>query len=244
MSKITDETINKWLKSIETAGTSANAFGWFMLAVAPLLILILSSSSDFNMFTVLTMWAFLVVLTGLYITTGKFIKNMSNEHVGKYLLFNAFSSIILVQGILPLILCIQSFVGYFNFRKLVKNTDIVIKIDEEKSKISTKEILIFIIIAIVGTVVIVFTLSSSKQNNVNTPTVPALSAENAKKQALADSLTAQYEACSSELVNKRNSVDQTSQNEIDIYNAELASCESVRVKQNAAVESYNSAIGQ
>lgn len=62
---------------------------------------------------------------------------------------------------------------------------------------------------------------------------------NTQKTAL-DSLESQYNQCSADIKAREPNVDTTSQSAVDSYNAALSSCESVRVRYNQSVESYNS----
>lgn len=151
---VSDAQAKKWLKSIENAGTSANALGWVFLAAFPLLALGLGITG--NVVT-LVVWALLYApLMAFYIYSGKQIKYLCSHRVSGYLLINAISSLFLIRGIIPLILSIQSFVGYYSFKKLDK-TDIVINLDEDDIRNSTLkpiEIVLYIVIYVTGLLIL------------------------------------------------------------------------------------------
>jgi hypothetical protein len=63
-----------------------------------------------------------------------------------------------------------------------------------------------------------------------------------RQQAEMESLTAQYNACSTELKSRAPKVDTTDPEAVDKYNKDLATCDAVRIKQNSAVDKYNALI--
>ncbi len=162
-SKSKEDKYKKWLKNVESAGTSANAFGWLLLVLFPLLILLLSSSSDYETATVLIIWFIGLPIFGFYIYSGKYIKSLRVSSIGGFLLFNAITGLLLFQGIIPLILSIQSFIGYYSFRKLKKVNNTIGGQDEEEwgQVVSTLDIVLFTIFALVGTFIIVGALSNN-----------------------------------------------------------------------------------
>ena len=146
-----NEQIKKWLKHIESAGTSANAFGWVILGLFPIVNFGLGYSGSA---TAVILWVvFITPLTGFYIYSGKYIKYMRGPAVSKFLLLNAFSSILLIRGIIPLILSINSFIGYSSYRKVSK-TDIVVNVQEDKAAITSTEIALFVAIFIIGLILV------------------------------------------------------------------------------------------
>jgi hypothetical protein len=60
-----------------------------------------------------------------------------------------------------------------------------------------------------------------------------------QQQAVMQSLTDQYNKCSTEIKARATKVDSTDPEAVDKYNKDLASCDAVRVKQNTAVDKYN-----
>lgn len=146
-----DELIDKWLKGIETAGTSANAFGWVILCAYPVFSYLLGQTGHVK--TIMIWFVFILPLMAFYIYSGKYIKHMVGPNVPYYLLANAISSILLIKGLIPLILSYQSFKAYAYFSKVSK-TDIVVKTDENKSRINNSEIVTFIAILIVGSLIV------------------------------------------------------------------------------------------
>ncbi len=94
---------------------------------------------------------------------------------------------------------------------------------------------IFVLLGLAYTALVIVSLVNSSGSG--------LSSDQSAKKSTMDSLTAQYTLCSEALATRRPSVDTTSNVAIDSYNADLAKCEEVRLKQNAAVDEYNHSIG-
>jgi hypothetical protein len=63
-----------------------------------------------------------------------------------------------------------------------------------------------------------------------------------RQQAEMESLTKQYNTCSTELKSRAPKVDTTDPEAVDKYNKDLATCDAIRVKQNNAVDKYNALI--
>lgn len=116
---------------------------------------------------------------------------------------------------------------------------------KKRSKIAWA--ILLTIIAIFAVLIIVAVSSGSSNTgsdtgsdtSTNTTVTPEIQA--AKNRM--DSLTAQYERCSSDLEAREPNVDRYSQYAIDSYNADWQDCEDVRLEQNAQVEKYNTMIG-
>ena len=96
----------------------------------------------------------------------------------------------------------------------------------------------YLILLIAGTV-----FSGDQTTSIQPPTNSNQSEIDAKKAA-SDSLTTQYDTCSSNLLARRDSVDTYDQNAVDAYNTDYQNCENIRVQQNAAADAYNSLLKQ
>jgi hypothetical protein len=109
-------------------------------------------------------------------------------------------------------------------------------------------ILLSIIVIFVVLIAIAISSSNSNSNTTTYPTssTPAatISPEIQAAKNNVDSLTAQYDKCSSDLIAREPTVNRYSQYAVDAYNTDLQACENVRLKQNEAVDKYNSLIGQ
>lgn len=107
--------------------------------------------------------------------------------------------------------------------------------------------ILIIIGCVISAVVFIGAISDLSPNTINSnPTNQTVSTspEVIAAKAEYDSLTEQYNSCSSSLTAKQNSVDTTSQSAVDAYNAEYNACENIRIKQNEATDKYNALIGQ
>ncbi len=104
-------------------------------------------------------------------------------------------------------------------------------------------ILLSIITIFIILIVLAIASSSSDTGTTANPNTTGTSEIQAAKDKM-DSLTAQYKQCSSDLAARESSVNRYSQSAVDSYNADWQACEDVRFQQNAAVDSYNSMIGQ
>lgn len=157
MHSATDDEIRKWLKSIKNAGTSGNALGWFLIFFAPLLFLLLASSGEYDTATLFIIWLVIIPMSGYFIFSGKYITALRGESIGYYLLINGFLSLVLLQGLIPLIVSLQSFFAYSRYKKLAR-IDVTINPDYKHAKIGYKEVTIFSIAVIFGTVILVSAL--------------------------------------------------------------------------------------
>lgn len=99
------------------------------------------------------------------------------------------------------------------------------------------------IIAIFIILIVVALSSSSSDSGTTTSPSSTISPEIQAAKDRMDSLTAQYETCSSDLVAREKTLNKYSQYAIDSYNADWDACEEIRLEQNAQVDRYNSMIG-
>lgn len=113
---------------------------------------------------------------------------------------------------------------------------------KKRSKIAM--ITLLSIIAIFIILIVVAVSSSSSDSGTTTSPSTTITPEIQAAKDKMDSLTAQYEQCSSDLVARKSTVDEYSQSEVDSYNADYDACENIRLEQNAQVNTYNSMIGQ
>lgn len=96
-----------------------------------------------------------------------------------------------------------------------------------------------VIFSIIGIVIfgILIIFSMINMANQSYPQGSAIQIESQRK--VVDDLTIQYDACSSSLEARRDSVDTTSDQAVDAFNADWSACEDIRLRQNAAVTEYN-----
>ncbi len=116
----------------------------------------------------------------------------------------------------------------------------------EPEKGTTGEVILIFVGALI-TVGIIYAFVTAYQTPAqNTGTYPntSITPEVQTAKDRMDSLTTQYENCSSDLAAREATVDRYSQYEVDSYNADWQDCEDIRLRQNAAVETYNGLIGQ
>lgn len=104
-------------------------------------------------------------------------------------------------------------------------------------------ILLSIIAIFIVLIAVALSSSSSDLDTTTSPSSTITSEIQAAKNRM-DSLTAQYEACSSDLEAREPNVNRYSQYAVDSYNADWQACEDIRLEQNAQVDKYNSMIGQ
>lgn len=90
------------------------------------------------------------------------------------------------------------------------------------------------IVLIIGAAI----LSGSDTVQTQNTTTSTNSEQNAKK-ATYDSLTAQYNTCSDNLIATRKTLNTYDQNSVDRYNTDYDTCENIRLQQNAAADDYN-----
>lgn len=104
-STLTKFDIKKLKKKILNAGTSAVAFGWFSIAVAPIIIL-LASSAETNIFdSLVILWFPIAIMVGvgaLYVKYGKKFNKVANLESAKAIKVLLWVSLGLVFG-LPLV---------------------------------------------------------------------------------------------------------------------------------------------
>lgn len=114
-------------------------------------------------------------------------------------------------------------------------------VGEPKRKKHNKIAWIILLSIIAIFVVLIIMAVSSSSSYPSTPTSPSatITPEIQSAKDRMDSLTAQYEKCSSDLVAREPNIDKYSQYAIDSYNADWQTCENVRLEQNAQVEKYN-----
>lgn len=112
----------------------------------------------------------------------------------------------------------------------------------KKRNIIAWTVLLSIIAIFIVLIVIAISSSSSSSDTYTNPDTTLTPKIKAAKDKM-DSLTAQYEKCSSDLVARETTVNRYSQYEVDSYNADWQDCENIRLEQNAQVEKYNSMIG-
>lgn len=230
-----NDEINKLIKRIDNAGTSAIAFGWLLLVISPIFIYLASSSGSIDKTISAVFWVLAVLIALEFIYSGKQIKAIKGRSVGIALLFNGFLSIILARGIIPLILSYQSFSGYFALKKL-KKIEHPPYIQSKKSRLNVTEKIILVALIVLGSASIAaFSNTGSSTSTYNS--------DQSSKKTIYENLTKQYEECSSSLESRIKNLDKTSQTEVDNYNTDLAICEAIRQKQNSATEEYNNSIG-
>lgn len=100
------------------------------------------------------------------------------------------------------------------------------------------------IIAIFIVLIVVAISSSSSDSGTNTSPNTTITSEIQAAKDKMDSLTEQYETCSSDLVAREATLNKYSQYAVDSYNSDYDDCEDIRLEQNAQVDKYNSMIGQ
>lgn len=134
-------------------------------------------------------------------------------------------------------------------KAFISDKEFLIGEPKRKKTSTTAWVILLSLIAIFIVLIIVAASSDSSDTSTTTSTSPSTSTTTtitpeiqAAKDRM-DSLTAQYEKCSSDLIARKPSVDRYSQYAIDSYNADLQTCENVRLEQNAQVEKYNKLIG-
>jgi len=113
---------------------------------------------------------------------------------------------------------------------------------KKRSKIAWAILLSIIAIFIILIVVAISSSSSDSDTTSGSNSTATSEIQGAKDKM--DSLTAQYKQCSSDLAARESSVNRYSQSSVDSYNADWQTCEDTRLEQNAAVDTYNSMIGQ
>jgi len=100
------------------------------------------------------------------------------------------------------------------------------------------------IIAIFIVLIVIAVASSSSDSDTGTSTNATITPEIQAAKDRMDSLTAQYEQCSSDLVAREKTLNKYSQYAVDSYNSDYDACEDIRLEQNSQVNKYNSMIGQ
>lgn len=113
------ELIEKHLKRVENAGTSVNALGWILLALTPAYIWLYTYEQAYVYYFALVIG---VVVSIFFISTGKYIKKFTGKHIGKLLILNGLFCLLLARGIIPLIVSVQCFMGYYSLKKPIDLT--------------------------------------------------------------------------------------------------------------------------
>ena len=118
-------------------------------------------------------------------------------------------------------------------------------INFNNSKINTKDTLKKhpkgeIILIAIGVIIFIISIISFAADVNKYHSSKAITAEKTE----IDTLTKEYETCSTNLLAKEKSIDRYSQIAINQFNSELQSCENIRLEQNASVNRYNTLIGK
>lgn len=139
--------IHDKLDKIRSAGRSAEALGWLVLAIGTFNFWLWGSTVLLSFI----LWAAALLLALWFIFSGKRIRYGPDKNTGRYLLANGFTSLLGATGIIPLIVSIQSFVNFVRYRRLVKKYKPSIN-RKVKPPISAKEKIAFSIIFLVSLV--------------------------------------------------------------------------------------------
>lgn len=115
---------------------------------------------------------------------------------------------------------------------------------KKRNKIAWAILLSIIAIFIVLIAIAISSSSSDSGTDTSTNTPITSTSEIQAAKDKMDSLTAQYETCSSDLVAREKTLNRYSQYAVDSYNSDYDACEDIRLEQNAQVDRYNSMIGQ
>lgn len=125
-------------------------------------------------------------------------------------------------------------------KAFISDKEFLVGEPKRKKRNKVAWIILLSIIAIFAVLIIVAISSSSSSDTSQSTTIsPEIQAAKDKM----DSLTAQYEDCSSDLSARESTVNRYSEYEVDSYNSDWQDCEDIRLEQNAQVEKYNSLIG-
>lgn len=176
--------------------------------------------------------ALLIPLTGYDLFTRV---RKSHEHLGldpKFVPAGSYGWAVFLTNIVSLaFIPIAMFQKYMNAVKERAFGDALVR-----SGTSIGEVL-FVLIAMIA-MGIIFT-NAYNEGSYDSYENPAL--QTIRTQA--DDLSNQYDACSSNLIEREKVLDKSSQAQVDQYNNELAQCEEIRLRQNAVVEDYYQAAG-
>jgi hypothetical protein len=148
--KSVEEQVDIHLKRVESAGTSTNALGWISFPVSVGVVLLVSSDVEIMYYTLF----FMTFLSLYLIWSGKYIKGFSGKHVRSLLFMNGLICLLLARGIIPLIVCIQSFMGFYSYGKADRLDDELV-IKSESSSLNGTELMIFIVMVLIMTFVTV-----------------------------------------------------------------------------------------
>ncbi len=106
------ERLHKWQKSLASTGQSTELLGWALVAVTPALLLLQQKP---NPAVVIGIWI-IAVLGGLYyIYSGRYIRYTHGKYTTKFLVLNGLVTILIAQGIIPIIVLIENWVTYFKY---------------------------------------------------------------------------------------------------------------------------------
>lgn len=100
------------LAKVKNAGHSAELLGWLLFLVAGVAAFVGTANVGFFIY---------MLLGGLYfVYSGKYIRYGLGRSVKSKLLTNGIIGIIYSTGLIPIIVCVQSFINYSRFKKLPK----------------------------------------------------------------------------------------------------------------------------
>lgn len=233
-----DSKQTKWLNSIKSAGGGAEVLGLIVLVFTALSLCMQRIYYDPT--SLMFWWLLVVAGSGYLVWSGNYIKNNKGNATQALLFANGIMCLLGVRGLIPIIVSIQSFVGFSAYRKLKKSNRLPIQ--QKDLGVSKKEIIIFITLAVIGLSLVMW--SNSARSGAVNDAAPNISTEVQQSKDNMDALTKQYETCSEELIARKDSVDLYDQDAIDSYNSDYDACEAVRLRQNEAVDNYNKLIGQ
>lgn len=113
----------------------------------------------------------------------------------------------------------------------------------KKRSITAWSVLLVIIAILIILIIVALASDNSSSGSTDTARGDAQSSEVEGVHQRMESLRSQYNACSTDLEMRRESVDIYSDDEVSSFNNDLADCESLRLKLNSAIDEYNKLTG-